>query len=105
MSWGRAEYVEAYEGGASIDEIAMIAGKSYSTIHYHLKKAGVEIRPQGKTNKESTDHTGHEFNAAGQCKTCKTKQARDRYQNDPEFRERRQAAHRRYMERKRNEDA
>lgn len=42
--WGRAQYVEAYEGGASIDDIAMVTGKAYSTIHYHLKKAGVTLR-------------------------------------------------------------
>lgn len=51
MKWGVAQYVEAYEGGASIDDIAMMAGKAYSTIHYHLTKAGVTLRPQSKNRR------------------------------------------------------
>ena len=92
--WGRAEYVEAYEAGASIDDIALMTGKAYSTIHYHLKQAKVTFHPRSKHIIVKHEGEGHELNERGDCVPCKSKQARDRYNSDPEFRERRLAANR-----------
>jgi hypothetical protein len=101
VAWGRAEYVEAYEAGASIDDIALIAGKASSTVRYHLVKAGVRLRPQGKTSKSAEvvhEGEGHALNERGECVPCKSKQAKDRYNNDPEFRERRLASSRKWKQ-------
>lgn len=104
MNWGPAEYVEAYEGGASIDEIAMIAGKSYSTVYYHLKKRGVQFRPRAHPKSNAHEGEGHQLNDYGQCMTCKTKAAREKYQNDPEYRDRKLAASRNWKQRKKEQD-
>lgn len=108
MKWGRAEFVEAYEAGASIAEIAMFAGVASSTVNRHLKLAGVTLRPRGVTytsrmEAESHQGEGHRLNAYGQCVPCKTKAAREKYQNDPEYRERKKAASRQWRNRQKEQ--
>lgn len=99
MKWGRAEYAEAYEAGASIDDIALIAGKAYSTIRYHLVKAGVELRPPSVNGRAgSHEGEGHQIGHNGECVPCKSKYAKDRYANDPEFREKRLASSRKWKQ-------
>lgn len=117
MSWGPKEYVEAYvEGGASIDDIALMAGKSYTTIRYHLLKQGVKLRsrsehlPVALTPESEKCHEGHDMKEYGHtdtnmytyCKLCKNNNLRDKYNNDPEFREARKRRSREWKQRQKD---
>lgn len=110
MSWTAKDYKEAYEGGASIKEIALFTGKGYSTIRYHLLKAGTELRPRNQLEPltgEGTCKNGHDMTVEGAmnnlgqwyCKRCKRELVKMRYHSDEEFRENRLRSSREWKER------
>lgn len=79
----------------------MFSGLAKSTVSYHLSKAKVQMRPP-HVREKSDEHVGegHDLNAYGQCKPCNAKKAREKYQSDPEWRERRLAQARASKQRK-----
>ena len=99
MNWTKQDYVDAYEGGASIDDIAMMVGKSYTTIRYHLLRQNVKLRSRSAhLNPLTLDgvcHEGHDMKEHGwkdpnnyvYCKVCKNEKLKERYHSDDEFRE------------------
>lgn len=49
----RTQMVHLYHEGYSIRQIAKLANRCYTTVHYHLKLADVPFRPRGQRQRKS----------------------------------------------------
>lgn len=65
------DMVEAYQVGATLDEVADLYGVSMQRVHEAVQRHAPEsMRPQGQTTFKSVGPPGHELYMVGKCKDC-----------------------------------